>query len=35
MLKEPIKVSFFAIQANFPFTNRNFTEAKFDNDPLN
>ena len=35
MLKEPIKVSFFAIQANFPFTDTNFTAAKFDKDPLN
>ena len=35
MLKEPIEVSFFAIQVNFPFTDTNFTEAKFDKDPLN
>ena len=35
MLKEPIEVSFFAIQVNFAFTDTNFTEAKFDKDPLN
>ena len=35
MLHEPIEVSFFAIQANFLFTVMNFTEAKFDKDPLN
>ena len=35
MLKEPIEVSLLAIQANFPFTDTNFTEAKFDKDPLN
>ena len=35
MLKEPIKVSFFAIQANFRFTDTNSIEAKFDIDPLN
>ena len=35
MLKWPIEVNFFAIQANFPFINTNFTEAKFDKDPLN
>ena len=35
MLKELIEVSFFAIQANFRFTDTNFTEAKFDNGPLN
>ena len=34
MLKEPIEVSFFAIQANFRFTDMNLTEAKFDKDPL-
>ena len=34
MLKEPTEVSFFAIQANFPFLDTNFTEAKFDKDPL-
>ena len=28
MLKEPIEMSFFAIQANFPFTDTNSTEAK-------
>ena len=33
MLKEPIEVSFFAIQANFPFTDTNFTKAKFDKTP--
>ena len=35
MLKEPFEVSFFAIQANLCFTDTNFTEAKFDKDPLN
>ena len=35
LLKELIAVSFFAIQAKFPFTDTNFTEAKFDKDPLN
>ena len=35
MLKEPIEVSFFAIQVNFGFTDTTFTEAKFDKDPLN
>ena len=35
MLKEPIIVSFFVIHANFCFTVMNFTEAKFDKDPLN
>ena len=35
MFKELIEVSFFAIQANFRFTDRYFTEAKFDKDPLN
>ena len=35
MIKEQIKVSFFAIQANFCFTDTNFTEGKFDKDPLN
>ena len=34
MLKEPIEVSLFAIQANFPFTDTNFTEAKFVKDPF-
>ena len=28
MLKEPIEVSFFAVQANLHFTDRNFTETK-------
>ena len=35
MLKEPIEISFFAIQANFPFTDTNSTEAKFGKDPFN
>ena len=35
MLKEQLEVSFFAIQANFRFTDTYFTEAKFDKDPLN
>ena len=35
MLKEPIKGSFFPIQADFCFTNMNFTGAKFGKDPLN
>ena len=35
MLKEPIEVSFFAIQANSRFTERNFNEAKFNKDHLN
>ena len=35
MLKEPIEVSFFAVQANLPFTDRNFTETKFDKDHFN
>ena len=35
MLHEPTEVSFFAIQANFLFTVINFTEVKFDKDPLN
>ena len=35
MLKEPIEVSFYAIQANLPFTDANFTEAKFDKNSLN
>ena len=35
MLKEPVEVSFFAIQANFHFTDMNFTDAKFDKDALN
>ena len=35
MLKELIEVSFFAIQAKFRFSDTNFTEAKFDKDPLN
>ena len=34
MLQELIEVSFFAIQAKFHFTETNFTEAKFDKDPL-
>ena len=35
MLKGLIEVSFFAIQANFHFTDTNFTKAKFGKDPLN
>ena len=35
MLKEPNWSDFFAIQANFPFTDRNFTEVKFDEYCLN
>ena len=35
MLKGLIEVSFFAIQANFYFTDTNFTKAKFCKDPLN
>ena len=35
MPKKPTEVSFFEIQANFSFTDTNFTEAKFDKDPLN
>ena len=35
MLKEPIEVSFFAVQANLPFTDRNVTETKFDKDHFN
>ena len=35
MLKEQLEVSFFAIQANFRFTDTYFTEAKFHKDPLN
>ena len=35
MLKEPIEVSFFSVQANLHFTDRNFTETKFDKDHLN
>ena len=35
MVPEPIEVSFFAIQANFCFIVMNFTETKFDKDPLN
>ena len=34
-LKELIEVSFFAIQRKFRSTDTNFTEAKFDKDPLN
>ena len=34
MPKKPIEVSFFEIQANFSFTDTNFTEAKFDKDPF-
>ena len=34
MLSEPVEVSFFAIKTNFCFTDTNFTEAKFDKDPL-
>ena len=32
MLKEQIQVSFFTIQANFCFTDTNFTKAKFEKD---
>ena len=35
MLKEPIEVSFYAIQANLPFTDANFTEAKYDKNSFN
>ena len=35
MIKEQIKVSFFAIQAHFCLTDTIFTEAKFYKDPLN
>ena len=35
MLNEPVEVSFFAIKANICFTDTNFTEARFDKDPLN
>ena len=35
MLKEPIEVDFSAIQANLHFTDRNFTETKFDRDLFN
>ena len=35
MLKEPIEVDFSAIQANLHFTDRNFTETKFDKDLFN
>ena len=35
MSKELIEVSFFAIQAIFPFTDTNFTESKFVKEPLN
>ena len=35
MLKEPIEVSFFAVQANLHFTDRNFTETKFGKDLFN
>ena len=35
MLKEPNWSDFFEIQANFPFTGRNFTEVKFDEYRLN
>ena len=34
MLKEPIEVSFFAIQANFRLTDINFNEVKFDKKSL-
>ena len=34
MLKEPTEVSFFAIQTDLPFFDTNFTEEKFDKDPL-
>ena len=34
MLKEPIEVSFFAIQANFRLTDTNFNEVKFDKKSL-
>ena len=35
MLKETIEGNSFVIQANFYFTDMNFTEAKFGKDPLN
>ena len=35
MLKEPTEMRYFAIQANFHFTDTNFTEVKLDKDPLN
>ena len=35
MLKEPIQMGFFAVQANFCSTDMNNTEAKFDKDSLN
>ena len=35
MLHEPVEVNFFATKANFHFNDTNFTEAKFDKDPLN
>ena len=35
MLKEPTEASFFTTQANFRFTDTNFTEAKSDKNPLN
>ena len=35
MLIEPIKGSLFGIQANLRFTDRNFSETKFDKDHLN
>ena len=35
MLKELIEVSFFAIQANFCFTDTDFAKAKLDKDLLN
>ena len=35
MLKQPNWSDFFAIQANFPFTDRNFTEVKLDEYRLN
>ena len=34
MLKESIRGTFFAIQANFCFNDMNFTDAKFDKDPV-
>ena len=33
MIKEEIKVSFFAIQAKFCLTDTNFAEGKFDKEP--
>ena len=35
MSNEPVELSFFAIKANFCFTDTNFTDMKYDKDPLN